>query len=131
MNDKNLEKGKATQFRTGEEQARIAREGGKKSGEVRRMRSLLRKYIEGKVEGAVVDALKDEGRLEGSSTHLDVIIAKMVKKAEEGDSKSIDQVMELLDEKKTSIEITPTDGEDRERWMTEFFANAKAKRVTG
>lgn len=36
MNNENLKKGKATQFRTGEEQAKTAAKGGRKSGEVRR-----------------------------------------------------------------------------------------------
>lgn len=41
-NDANLEKGKATQFRAGEEQAKIAQQGGIASGKARREKGNLR-----------------------------------------------------------------------------------------
>ena len=41
-NEKNLENGKATQFRTGEEQARIAQMGGTASGAARRRKRSLK-----------------------------------------------------------------------------------------
>ena len=44
-NDENLKKGVATQFQTGEEQVKIARKGGIKSGEVRREKRLLKDAI--------------------------------------------------------------------------------------
>ena len=45
MNDENLKKGVATQFRTGEEQAKIASRGGKASVEARRRRRTLREEL--------------------------------------------------------------------------------------
>ena len=41
-NEANLEKGKATQFRAGEEQAKIAKQGGIASGKARREKGNLR-----------------------------------------------------------------------------------------
>lgn len=52
MNEKNLEKGKATQFQAGEEQAITARKGGKKSGESRRKKA--------DIKATVQDILNDE-----------------------------------------------------------------------
>lgn len=45
MNDENLKKGVATQFRAGEEQAKIASRGGKASVEARRRRRTLREEL--------------------------------------------------------------------------------------
>ena len=44
-NEENLKKGVATQFRTGEEQVRIAKQGGIKSGEARREKKLIKDRI--------------------------------------------------------------------------------------
>lgn len=44
-NEKNLEKGKATQFRTGEEQAKIASAGGRASGASRRRKKQAAEYM--------------------------------------------------------------------------------------
>ena len=44
-NEQNLIKGEATRFRTGEEQAKIARKGGQRSGEVRRENKLIKDRI--------------------------------------------------------------------------------------
>ena len=45
-NNENLKKGKATQFRTGEEQAKIASEGGKASGRARNLKARLKEWAE-------------------------------------------------------------------------------------
>lgn len=45
-NEKNLERGKTTQFRTGEEQARIAQMGGIASGAARRKKKALKEAVE-------------------------------------------------------------------------------------
>lgn len=45
MNNENLKKGKATQFRTGEEQARIAQKGGIASGVSRNLKGAMKKYF--------------------------------------------------------------------------------------
>ena len=62
MNDENLLKGKATQFQTGEKQARIARKAGIKSGEVKRRKkemreTLLRLLFEDSGEGTIFDQM--------------------------------------------------------------------------
>lgn len=44
-NEQNLLKGKATQFKTGEEQAEIARKGGIASGKAKRERKLIKDRI--------------------------------------------------------------------------------------
>ena len=44
-NEQNLLKGKATQFKTGEEQAKIARKGGIASGKAKRERKLIKDRI--------------------------------------------------------------------------------------
>lgn len=44
-NEQNLKNGIATRFRTGEEQAKIARRGGIRSGEVRRENKLIKDRI--------------------------------------------------------------------------------------
>lgn len=46
MNDENLKKGKATQFKSGEKQASISRKGGIASGEAKRKAKSLREYAE-------------------------------------------------------------------------------------
>lgn len=45
MNNQNLKKGKATQFKSGEQAARNGRKGGLQLGENNRKRKLLRDYI--------------------------------------------------------------------------------------
>lgn len=45
-NDENLKKGVATQFRTGEEQVRIARQGGIASGKSRNLQARLKEWAE-------------------------------------------------------------------------------------
>ena len=60
MNNENLKKGEATQFRSGEEAARNGRDGGRASGEARRRRKLLRESI---MEAAdMVATLTDDER---------------------------------------------------------------------
>lgn len=60
MNNENLKKGEATQFRSGEEAARSGRDGGRASGETRRRRKLLRESI---MEAAdIVATLTDDER---------------------------------------------------------------------
>ena len=44
-NNENLKKGVATQFRAGEEQAKIARKGGRASGPARRRKNAARRYL--------------------------------------------------------------------------------------
>ena len=50
-NNENLKKGKATQFRAGEEQAKTAQKGGVASGEARRKKADLRRVLEEAING--------------------------------------------------------------------------------
>lgn len=58
-NEQNLKKGIATQFQTGEEQVKIARKGGIKSGEARREKRLLKDAILERMGAEDWDALVD------------------------------------------------------------------------
>lgn len=54
-NEKNLEKGKATQFRAGEEQVKIAKKGGKASGKKRRQQKTVREILATVLDGKIKD----------------------------------------------------------------------------
>ena len=54
-NEENLKKGKATQFKSGEEAARKGRQGGIKSGESKRNRKILRECLDILLENPVYD----------------------------------------------------------------------------
>ena len=87
MNDENLKKGEATRFRTGEEQARIAREGGKASGVSRSFKAALKK------------------RLKENPEERDEIISVLFEKAfEERNLKAIDMILALGEEQETELD---------------------------
>lgn len=70
-NEDNLKKGKATQFRAGEEQAKIAKQGGIASGESRRRRKTLKEELlllleSNNVQQSVAAALINEA-IEGNN----------------------------------------------------------------
>lgn len=58
-NEQNLKKGVATQFRTGEEQAKIARQGGIASGKARREQKLIKDRILERMGESDWDAMID------------------------------------------------------------------------
>ena len=92
-NEQNLVKGKATRFKTGEEQVEIARKGGKASGEAKRRKKDMKERLEillsmpiknGK--GADIDKIKGFGELKGKNiTVEDAILVAMIQKALKGD----------------------------------------------
>ena len=86
-NEKNLEKGKETQFRSGEEAARNGQKGGIASGESRRKSRTYREIIE-QVMPMELTAGKAKSQLIKAGlepTHEVAIIMAAVKKAEKGD----------------------------------------------
>ena len=100
-NEENLKKGKSTQFRTGEEQVKIAQKGGKKSGEVRSMNAEMRKRLEQIVKMTLregkADKIKNISEAKGANlTVSDALIVKLVTMALSGNMKALSKLMELM-----------------------------------
>lgn len=100
-NDENLKKGKNTQFRTGEEQVKIAQKGGKRSGEVRSMNAEMRKRLEQIVKMTLKDGKADKiqnlADAKGANlTISDALLVKLVTMALAGNIKAINKLMDLL-----------------------------------
>lgn len=100
MNDENLRNGKATQFQTGEKQARTARKGGIASGVAKRKRKAVRQ--------AVLDALYSDAPSGG--TEMEAGIAATIRRWQEtGDPKCFDILMiyggQSPDEKRRDSEL--------------------------
>jgi|GEM_PF-6077975 len=102
--NKNLEKGKATRFKSGEEAAKAGRKGGKKSGEKRRelknMREWARMVLDMPVnEGDVVEEATSFTDLTGANTTVrGRIIKNLATKASNGDLHAIGMLSELAGE---------------------------------
>ena len=77
-NEHNLEKGKATQFKSGEEAAKAGRKGGIASGEARRERANLRKMLQVALES---DDFKDKfgNKMTGAELMVKVAFKEMAK----------------------------------------------------
>lgn len=87
-NEENLKKGKATQFRSGEEAAKAGRKGGIASGVSRSFRSAVKKRIKEHPE-LIQDA-------------LDMLEGRML----DGDLKAFELFLELSGESAKQMEIT-------------------------
>ncbi|MDE6088286.1 MAG: hypothetical protein K2G25_07875 [Oscillospiraceae bacterium] len=88
MNDENLKKGKATQFRSGEEAARTnGAKGGKASGISRSFRSATKK------------------RLREHPELFEEIITMLMEKSLDGDLKAFELVLELSGESPKQMEL--------------------------
>lgn len=77
-NEQNLEKGKATQFKSGEEAAKAGRKGGIASGEAKRERANLRKMLQVALES---DDFKDKfgNKMTGAELMVKVAFKEMAK----------------------------------------------------
>lgn len=75
VNDENLKKGKATQFKSGEEAARSGRKGGIASGKAKREKADMRKLL----------AMMLEEKAEGEATYAQSITSSMLKIASNPD----------------------------------------------
>ena len=77
-NEHNLEKGKATQFKSGEEAAKAGRKGGIASGEAKRERANLRKMLQVALES---DDFKDKfgNKMTGAELMVKVAFKEMAK----------------------------------------------------
>ena len=118
MNEKNLEKGKSTQFRTGEEQAKIAQKGGKASGVARREKKALKTTLEalltmpikdGKLED--VDKVKSLASLDGKNISVqEAIVLKALQKALNGDIKAFNAIADILKQGTSESDTVEPDG---------------------
>ena len=95
-NEENLKKGESTQFRTGEEQVKIAQKGGKASGKARRRKKAMRQaasaLLNMDISGAKGDAinvvrqrLRSFGLDENEATFQDAMLVSVMIKALKGD----------------------------------------------
>ena len=102
-NEKNLENGKATQFRSGEEAARYGHNGGVKSGASRRRKRSLREAADIYLSLPLRDKrklnamLRDGIDVEDADNQMAIIVG-LSKMAMAGDSKSAKVLFDLLDE---------------------------------
>lgn len=91
----NLEKGKDTQFKTGEQQVEIARRGGIASGEAKRARKTIRAELEALL---ATHPVNDEGEVSQNS-YQTAMIAALMKKALKGDTKAFELIRDTIGEK--------------------------------
>lgn len=103
-NEKNLEKGKATQFRTGEEQARIAKIGGIASGAARRRKKSMREAADLFLSLPVSDQklwnkLAKAGVNPEDIDNQMAMVAGLTLAGAKGDSRAAKIIIDVLDEK--------------------------------
>lgn len=97
MNEKNLEKGKATQFRSGDEAARISgAKGGIASGKTRNMKSVIKRIVSLPLPLDQKKELLNKG-IEADDI-LTAIGAEVVLLALSGDLNAYDRVIAMLSE---------------------------------
>ena len=100
-NEENLKKGKATQFKSGEEAVKNGRKGGKKSGEVRSANAEMRKRLEQIVKMTLhdgkADKIKNLADAKGANlTISDALLVKLVTMALSGNIKAMNKLIELI-----------------------------------
>lgn len=97
MNEKNLEKGKATQFRSGEEAAKInGAKGGIASGKTRNMNSIIKRIVALPIPVEIKIELLNKG-IEADDIKT-AIGARVVLRALSGDLDAYDRVIAMLGE---------------------------------
>nr|DAO96158.1 MAG TPA: terminase large subunit [Caudoviricetes sp.] len=98
-NDQNLNNGVATQFRTGEEQARIAKKGGIASGQARRRKKTLSELAKMIAENPAPTAAKKElakmGIADEDANNMAVVANSLYKKAADGNIQAIEKWEQL------------------------------------
>lgn len=114
-NEKNLENGKATQFRSGEEAARNGQIGGIASGAARRRKKSLKEAADLYLSLPLRDKRKLNAMLRDGIAPEDAdnqmaIIVGLAKMAMAGDSKSAKVLFELVDEGEADTEPEADDG---------------------
>jgi PBSX family phage terminase large subunit len=119
-NDQNLNNGVATQFRTGEEQARIAKKGGIASGQARRRKKTLSELAKMIAENPAPTAAKKEltkmGIADEDANNMAVVANSLYKKAADGNIQAIEKWEQL----------TATSKDDDEKYELPARALGKA-----
>lgn len=102
----NLEKGKNTRFKSGEQAAKNGRAGGIASGEAKRARKTIRAELEALLETHPKDSKGKESDL----SYQSAMIAALVKKALRGDTKAFEIIRDTIGEKPVeNVQITTND----------------------
>jgi len=101
MNEQNLQNGKATQFQTGEEQVKIAQQGGIASGKARREKKAMRELL----EDALAKVIKSKSGEE--ATKKEVASIRIADGMANGDPKMLEIGLKILGDftQKQEIEI--------------------------
>ena len=91
--DDNLKKGKATRFKAGEKQAKIASKGGKASGEAKRRKKLIKECLDELLEKEY------ENKAGEKHTGAEAISISLFKRALAGDMKAFELVRDSAGQK--------------------------------
>ena len=118
MNEKNLEKGKSTQFRTGEEQVEIARQGGIASGIARREKKAIKTTLESLLSMPIrdgdlddIEKIKSVASISGKNISVQEAIAlKALQKALSGDIKAFKAIADIMNAGINEGDTTEPDG---------------------
>ena len=110
-NNENLKNGVATQFKAGEEQAKVASIGGKASGVARRQKGAARKFLKEvlaykpEMTAALAKSLKNMGADTENEyfTTEKLMMVAMVQKAMKGDTQAVKLALEMLGEDAKTI----------------------------
>lgn len=91
-NEQNLEKGKATQFKSGEQAAEAGRKGGIKSGQTKRRRKLMREAFDELLSREYTD--RSGNQIQG----VEAISMKAFQAAMDGDLKAVQFIRDTVGE---------------------------------
>lgn len=99
-NEKNLEKGKQTQFRSGEEAARNGKKGGDQSGKARRRKKLLKDTVNMllalPMQEGQLDRLTDLKSIKDKNiTVEEAMVLKQIQNAMKGDLRAFESIIAL------------------------------------
>ena len=99
-NEKNLEKGKQTQFRSGEEAARNGKKGGDQSGKARRRKKLLKDTVNMllalPMQEGQLDRLTDLKSVKDKNiTVKEAMVLKQIQNAMKGDLRAFESIIAL------------------------------------
>lgn len=105
MNEENLKKGKATQFKSGEEAAKSGRKGGIASGKSRKAKKTMREAAQialemtvGKGKKVDIEAIKSLANVNGKNiTVQDALILTLVKNGLAGNTRALEMLIELTE----------------------------------
>ena len=114
-NEKNLENGRATQFRSGEEAARNGQLGGIASGAARRRKKSLKEAVDLYLSLPVADAKLKSKIIRSGVPDEDIdyqmaMIVGLADRAIKGDSKAAKVIIDLLGEDAKGQDIPGDDG---------------------